>query len=80
MKSLNLTFKSNLGKTHVMKLNYAKTELDEATVKAAMNNLANMHIFNKDGEDIYAQPVSAKYSETVSTPIFTVKKDTTPAA
>ena len=64
MKTLNLTFKGSLGKTHVMKLHYASDQLDAKTVQAAMDQIANAHLFAKDGEELYATPVSAKYVTT----------------
>lgn len=50
MKTLNLTFKGSLGKTHVMKLHYASDQLDAKTVQAAMDQIANAHLFAKDSE------------------------------
>ena len=41
MKTLNLTFKGSLGKTHVLKLHYASDQLDAKTVQAAMDQIAN---------------------------------------
>ncbi len=65
MKTLNLTFKGSLGKAHTMKLKYANDNLDEATVRAAMDQISKTKLFvNKDGEELYATPVSAKYVMT----------------
>ena len=65
MKTLNLTFKGSLGKPHTMKLKYANANLDEATVRAAMDQISKTKLFvNKDGEELYATPVSAKYVMT----------------
>lgn len=80
MKSLNLTFKSSLGKTHVLKLNYADQSLQESVVRGAMENIANLHIFVKGDEELYVTPVSAKYLSTTSEPIFTTKKEKKKAA
>ena len=38
--------------------------LDEATVKAAMQAIADAKLFDKQGEELYAVPVSAKYVTT----------------
>lgn len=64
MKTLSLTFKGSLGKTHVLKLNYAKDGLDKDTMLKQMTALAKSDLFSKDGERIYATPVSAKYIKT----------------
>lgn len=45
MKTLNLTFKGSLGKKHILKLSYANDQLDAETVRQAMINLANTHLF-----------------------------------
>ncbi|MCC4508009.1 DUF2922 domain-containing protein [Limosilactobacillus reuteri] len=70
MRTLNLTFKGSLGKKHSLKLNYASGDLDAETVRKAMQEIAQTHLFTKEGEDIYQQPLSAKYVDTVSTIIF----------
>lgn len=70
MRVLNLTFKGSLGKKHSLKLSYASGELDAETVRQAMNEIAQANLFTKDGENIYATPVAAKYIDTISTVIF----------
>lgn len=70
MKSLNLTFKSNVNKKHLLKLSYADQNLTEETVRQAMNQIAEAGIFTKGDEVLYATPVSAKYVDTVSTVLF----------
>lgn len=51
-------------------MNYASGDLDAETVRKAMQEIAQTHLFTKEGEDIYQQPLSAKYIDTVSTVIF----------
>ena len=65
MKTLNLTFKGSLGKKHILKLSYANDQLDAETVRQAMINLANTHLFFKDGEELYVTPIAAKYVDTI---------------
>ena len=74
MKSLNLAFKGSLGKNHSLKLAYANDGLDSATIKSAMDQFAEVKMFTSEGENIYATPVSAKYVETITTPVFTAEK------
>ena len=64
MKTLNLTFKGSLGKTHTLKLKYASDGLSKEQVQAAMDKIAAAKLFIKDGEILYAVPVSAKYVTT----------------
>ncbi|MDO4902912.1 MAG: DUF2922 domain-containing protein [Limosilactobacillus sp.] len=70
MKTLNLTFKGSLGKKHVMKLNYASENLSAETVRQAMKDMASSQAFANDTEILYVTPLSAKYTETVTTPLF----------
>lgn len=79
MKSLNLTFKGSLGKAHTLKLGYANDNLDAKTVKNTMDQLAALDLFVANGEKIYAQPVSAKYVETTTTPVYTATEEPIPA-
>lgn len=64
MKSLNLTYKGSLGKTHLLKINYVKDELTKEQIKQQMQAVADSQLFAKDGEQLYVQPVSAKYITT----------------
>lgn len=79
MKSLNLTFKSNLGKKHLLKLSYANDNLDEQTVRQAMAKISEADLFIKGDEHLYVVPVAAKYVDTVSSVIFSDEKATTEA-
>lgn len=78
MKTLNLTFKGSRGKKHLLKLSYASENLTAETVRQAMSQLSSVNAFtNKEGENIYETPLSAKYVDTVSTVLF---NDEHPAA
>lgn len=70
MKTLNLTFKSNMAKSHTLKLNYAHENLDEKTVRDAMAKIAGAGLFQKGDEIYYTTPYSAKYVSTVDEVIF----------
>lgn len=74
MKTLNLTFKGSLAKKHVLKLSYANDQLDAETVRQAMINLANTHLFFKDGEELYVTPIAAKYVDTIPTVFLMTKR------
>lgn len=67
MKSLNLTFKGSLGKKHILKLTYANDNLSPETVRKAMEQISQTHLFFKE---LYVTPLSAKYVDTVSTVLF----------
>lgn len=72
MKQLDMVFGSQSGKTKShFRLNYANDNLDKDVIQKAMADLAELGIFiNKTGEQIYSNPISAKYVETAETPIF----------
>lgn len=75
MKALSLTFKGSLGKTHSLKLNYANDNLDATAVKNTMDTMASLGLFQNNGEVLYTQPVSAKYVETIETPVFDAEEE-----
>jgi hypothetical protein len=70
MKTLNLSFKGSLGKGHSLKLKYANDQLDEATVRNAMQKIVDSKLFGKDDEQLYLRVASAKYVTTTDEPIF----------
>lgn len=70
MKQLDLEFTNTKGKVQHFKAQYVKLDLDEATVRQAMEKLSKSNLFQKDGENIYATPKSAQYVETIRNPIF----------
>ncbi|RRK09481.1 DUF2922 domain-containing protein [Lactiplantibacillus garii] len=74
MKTLDLSFKTSLNKVHHIKLHYANDNLTEDVVKKAMADLAATKLFAKDGENLVAEPLAAKYVETVETPIIEAPK------
>lgn len=64
MKVLHLVFKGSLGKRHTIKVPYAVDGLTAETVKGVMDKIVATKLFAKDGEELYAFPVSAKYVTT----------------
>lgn len=70
MKTLNLSFKGSLGKGHTLKINYASDQLNEATVREAMQKIANSKLLQKDDDILYIRPSSAKYVTTTDEVIF----------
>ncbi|KRM37831.1 DUF2922 domain-containing protein [Limosilactobacillus pontis] len=77
MKSLNLTFKTNKGKKHLLKLSYANSDLDAKTVRQAMDLIAAANLFVKGDEQLCATPLAAKYVDTVDTVLFNDAEKTT---
>lgn len=74
MKTLDLSFKTSLNKVHHVKLHYANDNLSKEVVSKAMAELVATKLFTKDGENLVAEPLAAKYIETTETPIITAPK------
>ena len=75
MKKLNLGFRSATKNTvHHLQLNYVKTELDAEALKKYMMQISTLRIFSdKNGEAVFATPVSASYVETEEKVVFAEK-------
>lgn len=78
MKQLQMTFQNSEGKRSLLSLNDVKQDLDEATVKGAMQNIAQSKLFIKDDVALYDAIVGAKYVERTVTDIFDTQHPTDP--
>ncbi len=56
MKQLDLEFLNAAGKTQHLKLKYAKQDLDEGTVRLAMEKMIDTKLFQKEGQLLYVTP------------------------
>lgn len=70
MKILKLGFKSASGKKHTLNLQYNGEKLSASKIRTQMQTIAAAHLFVQAGEEIYQQPVSAKYVDTIETVLF----------
>ncbi|KRL87329.1 DUF2922 domain-containing protein [Ligilactobacillus apodemi] len=72
MKKLDLGFRSaTKGSMHHLQLKFINSELDDATVKKAMQELAALKMFtDKNGDLVYGIPVSATYVDTTDKVLF----------
>lgn len=70
MKKLKLTFLNSEGKKHTLTPTVAREDLDEETVRAAMEAIASLDLFAKDGVALFQEVYGAKYVETIETEIF----------
>lgn len=70
MKKLHLTFLNQEGKKHKLIPKIASSQLTAVEVEAAMNQLTNLDLFEKEGIALYQGVDSAKYVETIETPLF----------
>ncbi len=70
MKRLQLRFKTAEGKAKSFVLNYVKADLDDNTVKEAMEKISTSKIFEKDTVGLFETIVGAKYVERIETKVF----------
>lgn len=70
MKKLYLTFLNEEGKKHNLIPKVAAEDLTEGEVREAMEQLRDLGIFDKQGMKLYQDIDSAKYVETIETPLF----------
>lgn len=70
MKHLELTFQSEDRKIKTFKLNYANEALGVNELQGAMNRIAALNMFERDGIQLYKVPVAARYVDTNTKIIF----------
>ena len=71
---LYLGFKGSDGKSKRLVIAHPEDNLDEATTRSAMKKIADAHLFEKQGIDMFNEQESAKYIQRKETPIFNDKK------
>lgn len=70
MKTLKLTFRSGSHSTRTIQLKYVAEELDEATIKQAMQGISDLQLFETKGVQLYVDPVKAEYVDTEEKVVF----------
>ncbi|USS90647.1 DUF2922 domain-containing protein [Fructilactobacillus carniphilus] len=70
MKILELVFNTEQRKVRTLQLNYADQNLEAAQVEALMKRIVDLEMFKKDGVNLYATPVAARYAENNKYPLF----------
>ena len=71
---LYLGFKGSDGKSKRLVIAHPEDNLDETTTRSAMKKIADAHLFEKQGIDMFNEQESAKYIQRKETPIFNDKK------
>ncbi len=71
---LYLGFKGSDGKSKRLVIAHPEDNLDEATTRGEMKKIADAHLFEKQGIDMFNEQESAKYIQRKETPIFNDKK------
>lgn len=70
MIKLVSTFLNSKGNKHTLNVKDPNTEKSPEEIKEALELLTILDIFEKDGVGLFQEVVSAKYVETIETPIF----------
>lgn len=70
MKKLTMTFLNEEGNKTQLRPTVAREDLTAEEVKAVMDGITELHIFEKQGTEMYVESKSAKYTETIVTELF----------
>ncbi|MDT2770736.1 DUF2922 domain-containing protein [Enterococcus pseudoavium] len=70
MLKLSATFENSLGKTHRWTFSEPNKELSSLEIQEQLERMSDLALFEKDGAQLYTKATSAKFVETIETPIF----------
>lgn len=70
MMNLTATFENSNGKNHRWSMKDPDTSKSATEIKASLEKLTALNLFEKDGVDLFQKVVTAKFVETIVTPIF----------
>ena len=63
-------FRNGAGKSQTWSLNNPDTTKTPTQIKALLEQMTQLNLFKKDGIRLFDSVASAKYVETIETPIF----------
>ncbi|MDU5509996.1 DUF2922 domain-containing protein [Enterococcus gilvus] len=75
MRSLVVIFENSEGKNHRWVLKDPDVTKSPEKIRAELEKMTRLNLFEKDGVKLFQKVVSAKFVETVVTPIFDVTTD-----
>ena len=70
MKKLIMTFLNETGKKTQLRPTVTKDDLTGEEVKSVMDGITELDVFTKEGDKMYVESKSAKYTETITTELF----------
>lgn len=70
MKKLTMTFLNEEGNKTQLKPTVTKDNLTAEEVKEVMDGITELDVFEKQGNKMYVESKSAKYTETIVTELF----------
>ena len=75
MLSLSATFEKSNGRKHTWRMKHANPNKTAKEIKTSLEKLTTLDIFEKDGVNFFEKVITAKFIETIETPIFDKKTD-----
>ncbi|MBO1306618.1 DUF2922 domain-containing protein [Enterococcus sp. 669A] len=75
MLSLNATFENGIGRRHSFNIKDPDRNKPAEEIRASLEKLANLNLFEKDGISMFTKVISAKFVETFETPIFDTRNE-----
>ncbi len=75
MLSLNTTFENGIGRRHSFSIKDPDRNKPAAEIRASLEKLASLNLFEKDGISMFTKVISAKFVETIETPIFDLRNE-----
>ena len=76
MLKLAAVFENALGKNHNWSFNDPDPNKSPEEIRSALDAMTALHLFEKDGMRQFCKVVSAKFVETIETPLFDLSKPT----
>ena len=76
MLKLAAVFENAVGKTHNWSFNEPDPNKSPEEIRSALEAITTLHLFEKDGIRQFCKVVSAKFVETIETPLFDLSKPT----
>ncbi|WP_242703776.1 DUF2922 domain-containing protein [Candidatus Enterococcus moelleringii] len=76
MKKLVVNFRNAMGKSQTISFKDVDTTKTPSQIKTLLTDFIGLNLFQKDGVRSYETLVSAKFVETIETPIFDVEAET----
>ncbi|EOH91146.1 DUF2922 domain-containing protein [Enterococcus pallens] len=76
MLKLAAVFENAAGKNHSWSFNDPDPNKSPEDIKSALDAMTTIHLFEKDGIRQFCKVVSAKFVETIETPLFDLSKPT----
>ncbi|MBO1308383.1 DUF2922 family protein [Enterococcus sp. 669A] len=79
MLSLNATFENSLGRRHSFNLKDPDRNKPAEEIRASLQKLVELNLFEKGEVGLFKKLLSAKFVETIETPIFDLRNEDEPA-